>query len=66
MRRNGAEHIGINQQPVQAPHRLQRLHDCMSPSPAQPSPAHPFRAARLFVEPRSAAMCCRYVLPGCL
>lgn len=44
MQRNGAEHIGINQQPVQAPHRLQRTHDGMSPSlasPTQPSQAKP-------------------------
>lgn len=57
MRRNGAEGIGINQQPVQHFTALRQPHPkthCMSPSPAspaQPSPTYLFRAARLFVEP---------------
>ena len=57
MRRNGAEDICINQQPVQyltalqQPHKL-NCHPSSQASPAQPSLAQPSRAAaRLFVEP---------------
>lgn len=41
MRRNGAESIGINQQPVQHLTALQRPHNCcmsLKSSPAKPSP----------------------------
>lgn len=64
MRRNGAEHIGINQQPVQAPHRLQRLHNCIvtQSSPAKPQPT-PFGPLVCLLSPEVLpAMCCRYVL----
>lgn len=64
MRRNGAENIGINQQPVQQLTALQRPHKTAAchPSPAQPSPAQPFRVARLFVEPPRCCFLLRYAL----
>lgn len=48
MRRNGAESIGINQQPVQHFTASLRRHKCMSPSPAKPSPTYPL-SGRSFV-----------------
>lgn len=47
MRRNGADNIGIDQQPVQRftallrPHTTDACHPASQPSPAQPSPAQP-------------------------
>lgn len=59
MRRNGAEHIGINQQPVQAPHRLQRLHNCIvtQSSPAKPQPT-PFRPLVCLLSPEKCCLPC--------
>lgn len=60
MRRNGAENVGINQQPVQHFTASLRPHNCMSPSPARPSPAQAL-SGRSFglLSPEALRMYCR-------